>query len=53
MTFIITRLDDPAQFDPFVICDDCGEQLCTVEEGDSIEVLVSVTTDHQCPATQD
>lgn len=42
----ITRDDDPAQFDPFVVCDVCGEKLCTVEEGDSISVLASVVADH-------
>jgi hypothetical protein len=42
----ISREDDPAQYDPFVVCDVCGEHLCTVEEGDSISVLASVVADH-------
>lgn len=38
--------DDPAQHEPFMTCDVCGERLCTVEEGDSLSVLVDVLADH-------
>lgn len=38
--------DDPAQSEPFLICDRCGMKLCTVEEGDSLSVIVAVADDH-------
>lgn len=40
--------DDPAQHEPFMVCDDCGEKLCSVEEGDALDVIVSVAADHAC-----
>jgi hypothetical protein len=43
----VTRHDDYAQTDPFLVCDVCGENLCTIEEGDSFSVLASVISDHE------
>lgn len=47
-----TRDDDPAQSEPFLICDRCGAKLCTVEEGDSLSVIVSVADDHRSHASE-
>jgi hypothetical protein len=38
--------DDPAQHEPFMVCDVCGERLCTIEEGDSLSVIVAVLAGH-------
>jgi uncharacterized protein (DUF983 family) len=47
---IITRDGDGVQFDPFLKCEDCGEHLCTAEEGDSFAVLAGVVEEHNCEA---
>lgn len=48
-----TWADDPAQHEPFMRCRECGADLCTVEEGDTLDVLVSVAGDHSCGDAQD
>lgn len=40
--------DDPAQREPFMVCGRCGAKLCTIEENDSLSVIVSVATEHTC-----
>lgn len=32
--------------DHAVVCDMCGETLCTAEHGDTLEVLLAVAIDH-------
>lgn len=49
-TVYATWSGDPAQHEPFLICDVCGEKLCTVEEGDSFDLLARVVTAHECDA---
>jgi hypothetical protein len=34
--------------DPYLICDDCGETLCTVEHGDTLGVLAFTALAHDC-----
>jgi hypothetical protein len=46
--FTFTWDNDPAQHEPFVVCGNCGAKLCTVEEGDTLDVIVSVAADHAC-----
>jgi hypothetical protein len=43
---VYTWGDDPAQHEPFMRCTACNDDLCTVEEGDTLSVLVSVAEDH-------
>ena len=38
--------DDPAQHEPFVICTACDKKLCTIEEGDTLTMIVDVVDDH-------
>jgi hypothetical protein len=45
---IITRDGDPAQTDPFVRCTVCGENLCTVEDGDLFSTIRAVVEQHAC-----
>lgn len=40
--------DEGAQHEPFLICEDCGEKLCSVEEGDDFAVLVMTVGEHSC-----
>lgn len=42
--------DDPAKHDLELTCDECGEVICDVEDGDTIGILGSVVTDHQWTA---
>ena len=42
--------DDPAQHDHDLICKECGERLCTIEDGDTLAILASVVGDHNCGA---
>jgi hypothetical protein len=42
-----TREGDFAQTDPFMVCGACGEKLCTVEEDDTLPVIVSCA-EHEC-----
>jgi hypothetical protein len=32
--------------EPVMCCRDCGEKLCSVEDGDELDVLVSIARDH-------
>jgi hypothetical protein len=43
---VVRASDDAAQFDPDLICTECGERLCTVEDGDSVRTLADVALDH-------
>jgi hypothetical protein len=45
---IFTWDDDPAQHEPYMKCEKCGAHLCTIEEGDSLGVIVGVAEDHVC-----
>lgn len=45
---VVTRDGDPAQFDPFLACSNCSAHLCTVEEQDTLDVLVAVAQAHEC-----
>lgn len=45
---IVTREDDPAQYDPFLVCGKCRAHICTIEEGDSLDVLKRTADDHVC-----
>lgn len=49
MTVTASWDDDPAQHDPFLICQECGEKLCSIEEGDDFDVLARVVAEHECP----
>ena len=50
-TVIATWNDDyPAQKEPLLICQGCGETLCSVEEGDEFQTIVMVLEAHRCPA---
>jgi hypothetical protein len=53
MSVYFTYDDDPAQHEPFMRCDVCGVNLCSVEEGDTLDVLNAVAKDHgpECPGT--
>lgn len=44
--FQARRSDDLAKCDLELICEACGEVVCDVEDGDDLEVLVSVAEDH-------
>lgn len=46
-----TYTDDPAQHEPYMRCAKCNADLCTVEEGDSLAVIIAVADDHErdCP----
>lgn len=46
MLALFTWDGDAAQHEPFLVCDECKEKLCTVEEGDSLELIVAVANDH-------
>lgn len=48
MSITFTHDDDPAQLDPFMRCTLCGENLCTVEEGDSLDTILAVGDEHVC-----
>lgn len=48
MDFIFTWDDDPVQHEPFVVCERCGEKVCSAEEGDSLEIIVACARDHEC-----
>lgn len=39
--------DDPAQPEPFMVCRKCGDKLCTIEEGDELDVIILVARDHR------
>lgn len=45
--------DDPAQHDPFMVCEACDKTLCTIEEGDRLDVIVSVAHDHETDCEPD
>lgn len=47
---VATWDDDSAQHEPFLICTRCGTKLCSVEEGDTFEVLLRTVSDHTCEA---
>jgi hypothetical protein len=40
--------DDPAQHEPFLVCRLCQKKLCSVEEGDTFDVLLAVVRAHKC-----
>ena len=40
--------DDSVKRELELTCDECGEYLCDVEDGDSIEILSGIATEHQC-----
>jgi hypothetical protein len=46
------RVTDPLTDDPDLVCQGCGERVCTVEHGDTLEVLVGVASDHVCGASE-
>lgn len=46
MTIIATWDGDCAQHEPFLICQECGDKLCSVEEGDEFTVLQAVVDNH-------
>jgi uncharacterized protein with PIN domain len=46
MNVYFTCDNDPAQLEPFMRCAACNENLCTVEEGDTLTVLNLVAEDH-------
>jgi uncharacterized protein with PIN domain len=46
MTIYFTSDDDPAQLEPFMRCGACNENLCTVEEGDTLNVLNALADEH-------
>ena len=43
--------DDTAQHEPFIRCEKCNADLCTAEEGDTLDLIVAVAADHatECP----
>jgi len=49
---IATWDDDLAQHEPFLVCEDCGAKLCSVEEGDSFAILLATVSDHVCEPDQ-
>lgn len=40
--------DDPVKQELELTCTKCYEVLCDVEDGDSLEVLASMASDHRC-----
>ena len=44
--FEVRVSDDTAKPDPELYCLDCGERLCDVEHGDTLEILVDVVAVH-------
>ena len=40
--------DDAAQLDPDLVCDSCGQVLCSIEHGDTLSVLADVAVGHKC-----
>lgn len=36
------------RYDPDLVCDDCQEVLCTIEDEDEFEVLVALVDAHVC-----
>lgn len=44
--FEVRAVDPLADHD--LVCVDCGRLLCSVEPGDTLEVLVGVAKDHKC-----
>lgn len=50
---VATWDNDPAQHEPFLVCQSCGAKLCSVEEGDTFDVLTGVVADHVCQLAED
>lgn len=46
--FVVAVSDDPVKRDPELRCAMCGEHLCDIEHGDTLETLVSVADNHVC-----
>lgn len=46
MSFTITWGGDDAQHDPNLTCDACATVVCTLEEGDDLDVIVRTAEDH-------
>ena len=46
--FKVVVSDDGAKRDPELHCTMCGEHLCDVEHGDTLETLVDVADNHVC-----
>jgi len=51
--FEVRQSDDLVVRDHDLVCVSCGRLLCTVEPGDTLEVLVGVATDHNCADKED
>jgi hypothetical protein len=47
-TFQAVEPDDTAKDAMELRCTECGDLLCDIEHGDTLDVLVSVTRDHRC-----
>jgi hypothetical protein len=50
--FRFTHNNDPAQFEPYMICVKCGDKLCSIEEGDTLAVIVGCA-EHTCATNSD
>lgn len=44
--FIVRMSDDPVKADRELYCQKCNTHLCDVQDGDTMDVLVSVTRHH-------
>ena len=46
--FEVKHSDDGAKHDMELHCTRCGEHLCDVEHGDTLDILVGMARDHAC-----
>lgn len=50
--FEFVASDDGEKRDPEMRCTLCGEHLCDVEHGDTLDVIVAVADNHVCDASR-
>ena len=41
-------VDPDRNDDPYLIHEECGDMICTVQHDDTLAVLVAVAEDHEC-----
>jgi hypothetical protein len=46
--FVALSSDDPVKRDLELRCNECDELICDIEDGDVLETLVLLVSDHVC-----
>lgn len=49
-TFVVKWPEDELAIDPDLVCERCGETVCTVENRDTLATLVLTAQSHECTA---